>query len=160
MRDKKEVDEEYSSDELVTTLFSDMHSGGGQKTRFDKIFVELPEEAAREWFVKEFHRDPDNVTCTCCGPDFSVTVSKDLRQATAYHRNCESVSVKDGGGHYIEEPQEFAGRVREHVPLEEYVENAASSPDAEGGRNAVLIVTAEELGDPWADEFTAEYEGY
>lgn len=57
----------------IWTLFSDGHSGGGTKIgEFEKIFIELPEDAARTYFESRFKRSPDHVTCECCGEDFYV----------------------------------------------------------------------------------------
>jgi len=55
------------------TRFYDLHSGGLPKTKWAVIWVELPEDEAVEWFKKRFDRDPNNVTCTCCGGDFSIS---------------------------------------------------------------------------------------
>lgn len=54
------------------TYFYDMCSGGGKKTEWDVIFVELPYKYAVTWFEDTYGRDPEYVTCECCGPDFSI----------------------------------------------------------------------------------------
>jgi hypothetical protein len=54
------------------TRFYDLHSGGGRKTPFECIYIEAEEETAIAAFTRIFDRDPGNVTCTCCGADFSV----------------------------------------------------------------------------------------
>jgi hypothetical protein len=54
------------------TSITDMHSGGSQKLDFARIAVELPETLAKAWFETKYGRDPDNVTCACCGADYSV----------------------------------------------------------------------------------------
>ena len=54
------------------TEFFDMHSGGSKKTEWEKICIELEEDEAVEYFKKRFNIDPHNVTCDCCGSDFSV----------------------------------------------------------------------------------------
>lgn len=120
------ADEPYTTDEPTATQFHDMHSGGTTKTSYDHIFVELPEDKAIEWFKGFFGQDPGDVACQCCGPNFSVTESPDLRQATAYERRCQFVNVtgESGGGHYIEEDRERFGRTHERIPYEEYIENA------------------------------------
>lgn len=56
--------------EMVWTKFTDMHSGGGCKLGFEEIWVEAPECSAVDLFEKIFKRDPNNVTCNCCGEDF------------------------------------------------------------------------------------------
>lgn len=70
------------------TTFWDMHSGGGQKEQWSKIYIEAPEDAARIVFYNRFGHSPDRVTCTCCGEDYSADESETLEQATAFHRDC------------------------------------------------------------------------
>lgn len=54
--------------------FSDMSSGGKEKTEFKHIYIEAENlEEAETKFQAEFGRDPNNVTCGCCGPDFSIS---------------------------------------------------------------------------------------
>ena len=55
---------------------------------WEEIYIEAPEPEARRVFKSLFDRDPDNVTCDCCGEDYSVSESDDLEQATGYHRHC------------------------------------------------------------------------
>lgn len=110
---------------MAWTKFWDMHSGGREKTSYSKVYVEAPYDEAVQFFESWFGRDPHNVTCQCCGPDFSVDESPSLRQATAYHRNCKFVKddSERGGGHYVEEPKESSlrGHDYERVPLDDYV---------------------------------------
>lgn len=54
------------------TKFFDMASGGLKKTDYEQIYIELPEDKARKYFEYKFERDPDNITCNCCGRDFLV----------------------------------------------------------------------------------------
>ena len=49
-----------------------MSSGGSEKTDWTTIYIELPEDEAIEYFENRFGIDPHNVTCSCCGSDFSV----------------------------------------------------------------------------------------
>ena len=67
--------------------FHDNHSGGGLKTGYDNIYIEVEdprnkyekkalETVAREIFLDIFKRNPDNVSCNTCGTDFSI--DKDL----------------------------------------------------------------------------------
>lgn len=59
------------------TSFYDMFSGGRRKIKdYDVIYIELPEEQAIEYFKSVFGRYPYNVTCCCCGEDFSVDESE------------------------------------------------------------------------------------
>lgn len=71
---------------MVWTCFWDMHSGGGQKLFWAKIYIEAPEEVAKVIFQNRFDRSPERVSCTCCGEDYSIDESPTLEQATAYHR--------------------------------------------------------------------------
>ena len=58
--------------DMVWTRFFDMSSGGSEKLDFGTIYIEAKEPVARCVFELKFGLDPDNVTCECCGPDFSV----------------------------------------------------------------------------------------
>lgn len=69
------------------TRFMDMHSGGKLKTPFTHIYVDAPLEKALEIFKDTFKRDPDNVTCKCCGEDFVYEEYVSLEEATAYDRS-------------------------------------------------------------------------
>ena len=66
----------------IYTLFSDMHSGGGSKLGNDEIYIEAPEGEAANLFEEMFDRCPYNVTCTCCGPDYSVYIQDDPAQGS------------------------------------------------------------------------------
>lgn len=110
-----------------------MHSGGGTKLYVDgvgkeKIYVELPEEAAVAFFTEKF-RDPDNVTCNCCGPDYSYHTADSLEQASGYHRHC----AWEGNG-YVERPAKYYDAV---IPLEVYL----AQPD-------VLVIRLSEIECP------------
>jgi hypothetical protein len=70
------------------TRFMDMHSGGGQKEDFHKCYIEAPYDEACSVFYSRFGHNPDRVTCTCCGSDYSVDESETLEQATGYDRCC------------------------------------------------------------------------
>ena len=54
------------------TKFFDMSSGGSEKTDWTTIYIQLPKEEAIEYFENRFGTNPYNVTCSCCGSDFSV----------------------------------------------------------------------------------------
>jgi hypothetical protein len=64
----------------------DMHSGGGQKLQWNYIYIEAPLQEAKVIFFHRFDRSPSRVTCTCCGPDFSMMESETLEEATGYER--------------------------------------------------------------------------
>lgn len=79
------------------TLFWDMHSGGGQKLKWPKIYIEAPQAEAEIIFYKRFKRNPNRVTCTCCGPDYSISESPTLEDASGFHRGCEYVYFRPDG---------------------------------------------------------------
>ncbi len=68
------------------TQFYDMHSGGGQKEEWNKIYIEAPKEQAKIIFYNRFGHNPEKVTCTCCGDDYSISEYKTLGKATEYER--------------------------------------------------------------------------
>lgn len=75
---------------MTWTRFMDMHSGGGCKIPGGEyIYIEADsEEAARRLLMTRFGRDADNVTCDCCGADYSVDTCDTLEEATAFERRC------------------------------------------------------------------------
>lgn len=155
--DTPTAEEPYTTDDPVATHFHDMHSGGVKTTAFDHIFIELPLDTAIEWFVKTFGSDPNDVRCSCCGPNLSVSEHKDLRQATAHERNCQFVKVEgeSGGGHYIEADNTRFGRVREHTPFEEFL-TGASRGLMDNRNTGYLILTTDDLPEEWARDATSE----
>jgi hypothetical protein len=76
------------------TRFMDMHSGGKLKTPFTHIYVDAPLDKALNIFKDTFKRDPDNVTCTCCGEDFVYEEYASLEEATAYDCKAEWNDIK------------------------------------------------------------------
>lgn len=68
------------------TQFMDMHSGGPQKEQFAYCYIEAPEDEAKRVFYARFGHNPDRVSCTCCGSDYSISEYESLEQATAYNR--------------------------------------------------------------------------
>jgi hypothetical protein len=122
------------------TQFMDMHSGGGRKLDWEYIYIEAPQAEAEAVFFAKFKRNPNRVTCTCCGPDYSITESEDLAQATAFERGCGYAYFDADGTEHDEDywyslPREERGSVagryverkstrfsyREYVPLEDYM---------------------------------------
>jgi hypothetical protein len=99
------------------TQFWDMHSGGGQKEKWAMIYIEAPEEEAKVIFYNKFGHNPERVTCTCCGEDYSLHEDEDLAQLTGYHRNCDH-----DGRKYIEKPDARYNREKKLTPLEEYIQ--------------------------------------
>ena len=87
------------------TLFWDMHSGGGTKEApYEKIYIEANEEEAKVIFYNRFGHNPERVTCTCCGEDYSIDESDTLNQASGYHRNCAWDEKTKG---YIDAPNKY-----------------------------------------------------
>lgn len=113
------------------THFWDMHSGGGQKDAFAHCFIEAPESEACRVFYAMFGHTPGRVSCTCCGPDYSVSEHESLEDATGYLRGCEDSL---DGEHSVETPRKLRGIPVWYMTLAEY----ESQPD-------VRIVHASEI---------------
>ncbi len=106
------------------THFWDMSSGGSQKEKWQHIYIEAPENEAKIVFYNRFDHNPERVTCTCCGTDYSISSDRDLARLTAYHRNCAWVDdrTEEGGGHYIEQVDPFKAKWgRKLLTLDEYM---------------------------------------
>jgi hypothetical protein len=70
--------------------FKDMHSGGRNKESYAYIYIEaMGEDTASLIFYNRFGHNPNRVTCTCCGEDYSIDEHNDLLLATAYERGCK-----------------------------------------------------------------------
>ena len=116
------------------TTFWDMHSGGRTKEPpYEKIYIEAPEDEAMVIFYNRFGHNPDRVSCTCCGSDYSIYSHDDLLQATAYHRGCEYDSNQKK---YVDSPSTKQYSFNEYCTLEEYE-----------SRDDVLIIRAAEIKD-------------
>jgi hypothetical protein len=64
-----------------------MCSGGSQKLDFAFLYVEAPIEQAKAVFYNRFGRNPDRVTCTCCGADYSIDDDNEsLEEASQFDR--------------------------------------------------------------------------
>ena len=124
------------------TQFWDMHSGGGQKEEWAVIYIEAPEEEAEAIFYNRFGHNPNRVTCTCCGNDYSIDSGKSLKQLTAYHRGCYAgkrgyIEKRDlTYDKYCNTKEELEECITRHpyVPLEEYVK-----------QNDVLVIYAKDI---------------
>lgn len=108
------------------TQFWDMHSGGGQKESFSQCFIEAPEEEAKSVFYVRFGHNPDRVSCTCCGSDYSISESESLEQATAYHRNLRYMTPYDGSRAWRGLSQEERQRANE---VSRYLEPGEAVPE-------------------------------
>ena len=112
------------------TKFWDMHSGGSQKEKWDKIYIEAPEDEAALIFYNRFGHNPHRVTCTCCGSDYSIDSHESLAQLTGFQRNCAYDKNK-----YIEkQATKFFGG--DYMTLDEYI-----------ALPTVLIIHADEIQD-------------
>jgi hypothetical protein len=128
------------------THFWDMRSGGGQKEKWAYIYIEAPEKMAKIIFYNRFGHNPERVTCTCCGEDYSISEHESLRQLTAFHRNCRPLETpKQRNGlykdmskdkylknhYYLEENEkprkgyivDNSPRYRKYQTLKEYLKN-------------------------------------
>jgi len=85
------------------TQFMDMHSGGNSKEKWAYIYIEAPEDEARTIFYNRFGHNPERVSCTCCGEDYSITENESLEQATAYNRGCRFDKKTNS---YVEKPSD------------------------------------------------------
>jgi hypothetical protein len=111
----------------------DMHSGGGSKEDYDMIYIEAPQDVAEIVFYNRFGHNPNNVGCSCCGENYSISEEENLEQLTAYERNCE---YDDATRKYIEVARTSVYYKWEHVSLEDYLT-----------QEEVLIIYAHEIQD-------------
>ena len=127
------------------THFWDMHSGGRQKLAWGHIYIEADEKTAKSVFYARFDRNPDRVTCTCCGGDYNVDEYATLQEATAYQRGC---AWDKETGNYAEHvgPETYA---RKYMTLEDYealgraTDDNDNDDDPIAGR--VLIIRKDEI---------------
>lgn len=69
------------------TLFWYRHFGGCTKEEpYEKIYIESPKKEAEVIFFNRFCHNPNRVTCTCCGAEYSIDESETLEEACEYHR--------------------------------------------------------------------------
>ena len=117
------------------TRFMDMHSGGGLKEEpYEYVYIEAPEDEAKVIFYNRFGHNPNRVSCTCCGSDYSITESDSLEEATAYNRGC-AFAYFDHKGHEVAKANQVPGKIylgryveyqdperthRKYTPLSEY----------------------------------------
>ena len=83
---------------MTWTRFMDMASGGSQKEPpYEYILIEAEEKEAQIIFYNRLGHNPNRVTCTCCGEDYSISENESLEQITAYDRNCAYVYYEIDG---------------------------------------------------------------
>jgi len=110
------------------TRFMDMHSGGGNKTGYENIYIEADEETATTIFCNLFDQHPDSVACACCGNNFSVMAYEKLEEATSYERKWSKESVED----YVKGPSVkvvYASEITPELLEESYVEPYSAYDD-------------------------------
>lgn len=75
--------------------FGDMHSGGTRKSKHDMYLIEAESEfSAVTVFRNETGRDPNHVTCECCGEDYSIiewNSKEQLMESMAYERDMKII---------------------------------------------------------------------
>lgn len=113
----KKTKEPWFTKESTWTQFWDMHSGGPLKEKWQFIYIEAPKEEAKIIFYNRFGHNPERVTCTCCGEDYSISESKWFSQISGFHRNCRNlVTPRDKNGLY-KRPNDI--NFNKHLYLEE-----------------------------------------
>ena len=145
---------------MVWTRFMDMHSGGGQKLDWSHIYIEAPQKEAEVIFQNRFGRNPNRVTCTCCGEDYSISEEEDLEQATAHERQCSySYFTKE----HIMVPRDAVferGKGCINGAYGKYVEVSGSTSLEDYEKQAnVLVIHADEI-EPSQRIGSLEPEGY
>lgn len=83
------------------TEFYDGHSGGEPKMKWSHILIEAGKEFATLYFKYRFQRDPDHVTCECCGKDYVTYEHNSLEEfmaeyekATKYQDDCSLLVIR------------------------------------------------------------------
>jgi hypothetical protein len=148
------------------THFMDMHSGGGQKLDWSHIFIEAPQGEAESIFYAMFGRNPNRVTCTCCGEDYSISEHESLEQATGFERGCAYEYTDAEGNSFgddiwyklpIEKRRELKGRYVERTGPKAW--KAYCTLDDYLATGKVKTVRASEIAQGMADTPVPE-EGY
>lgn len=73
--------------EVRWTRFYDLSSGGRAKTPYDVIYIQASENGAIDEFERTFFHDPLNITCECCGEDYSIRELDEEAFARSYHED-------------------------------------------------------------------------
>lgn len=114
------ITEEIKKDNNKYTRFYDMSSGGRQKLQWSIVYVNLPETEAIQWFENKFGRNPYNVTCTCCGEDYSISSAETLEELTEFQRNQVIKNLASQKNPKIS--YEEYKNITDCIPLSEYLE--------------------------------------
>lgn len=92
---------------MTWTHFWDMNSGGGSKETWQHIYIEAAEAEAKVIFYNRFGHNPERVSCTCCGEDYSISEGPSLAQLTGYHRHCSNlVTPRDPETRFYKQPDD------------------------------------------------------
>jgi hypothetical protein len=84
------------------THFWDMHSGGGLKEPpYSHIFIEAAKAEATIIFYNRFGHNPNRVSCTCCGEDYSIREGKTLAAVSGFERG---LRYDKKANTYVDEP--------------------------------------------------------
>lgn len=126
----------------------DMHSGGGTKEDpYEMIYIEASEEEARVIFYNRFGHDPERVTCTCCGSDYSISSHESIAQLTGFDRNCKYGDMNE----YVEEQCERLKKYTDggddgwRAYLEQYPDRKYVTLEEYFSKPWVLAIHAEEI---------------
>lgn len=135
---------------MTWTRFVDMHSGGGNKLardtqgnivadhryRPDKalqaiehFFIETTEKEAVAYFYNKYGRNPDCVTCTCCGSDYSFAEYPTLAKASNFERGARYGTDED-----LPDDSKYA--YKKYTPLQQWLDNLPAT---------IHIVRAEDI---------------
>lgn len=80
------------------TTFYDMHSGGGSlKEASQLIIIEAPEAEAICVFYSRFGHNPERISCSCCGSDYSVWEHDSLDEAIEVYSDFKDPLVIHAG---------------------------------------------------------------
>ena len=111
-----------------------MNSGGGQKLDWSMIYIEASSrDEAETVFYNRFGRNPNRVTCTCCGGDYSISIEDTLEEASAYHRGC---AYDREAKKWVDKPSKERYSFNNYATLEEYKK-----------QEDVLIIPASDIDD-------------
>ena len=150
------------------THFWNMHSGGSLKEKFAHIYIEAPKEEAIVIFYNRFGHNPERVTCTCCGSDYSISEEELIEQLTAYERGCDYVYFRPNGDECLQDEAWVIGEGLKKGYTSGYVERenkgkfswqTFQSLKEFSKRKDIAIIKAREIK-PFEKKGTVPVEGY
>lgn len=119
------------------TQFMDMHSGGGLKeSPYEYIYIEASANDAQIIFQNRFGHNPNRVTCTCCGSDYSLSESDSLEQLTGFERGCQ---YDTNAKLYVDTPS-LDRTWKEYEPLDDYLRGSK-----------VLVIRNQDIKPEWRE---------